>query len=269
MLTRACALVLHAASLAAQTTGFVLVVEVRSEGRPVAGALVSAGGTTLPTDASGTATLPTSQGALVVTVAKEGFTPATSSVNAGPEPVRRLIVSLERQPAFEEEVTVTATRTNKRVEDQPMRVEVVPGEEVQEKIMMAPGSLDVLNETNASACRRPPSRSEAPACAPGVRGATRSARVRPAVYGGPTAPSAHPNRAMDLGRWRSQRTASALIMSASRRFNLSPTAPSKGTRPKVVTETHAAPTWSLDSSPSRRGWSYTSGRRSRHNVGNR
>src|SRR5574339_35507 len=50
---------------------------------------------------------------------------------------------------IEESVTVTATRTDRRIEDQPMRVEVVPGEEVQEKIMMTPGDVSMLlNETN-------------------------------------------------------------------------------------------------------------------------
>jgi outer membrane receptor for ferrienterochelin and colicins len=50
---------------------------------------------------------------------------------------------------FEDSITVTATRSNTRVEDQPTRVEVVPGEEVQEKIMMTPGDISMLlNETN-------------------------------------------------------------------------------------------------------------------------
>src|SRR5688572_18950562 len=50
---------------------------------------------------------------------------------------------------FEEEVIVSATRTGTRLEDQPLRVEVVPDEEVQEKIMMTPGDVSMLlNETN-------------------------------------------------------------------------------------------------------------------------
>jgi outer membrane receptor for ferrienterochelin and colicins len=55
----------------------------------------------------------------------------------------------ESQPTYEEEVIVTATRSGRRVEDQPLRVEVVPAEEVQEKIMMTPGDVSMLlNETN-------------------------------------------------------------------------------------------------------------------------
>src|SRR5688500_19511301 len=56
----------------------------------------------------------------------------------------------EKPPvAIEESVTVTATRTDRRIEDEPVRVEVVPSEEVQEKIMMTPGDVSMLlNETN-------------------------------------------------------------------------------------------------------------------------
>jgi outer membrane receptor for ferrienterochelin and colicins len=52
-------------------------------------------------------------------------------------------------PTYEEEIIVTATRSGRRVEDEPLRVEVVPAEEVQEKIMMTPGDVSMLlNETN-------------------------------------------------------------------------------------------------------------------------
>lgn len=56
----------------------------------------------------------------------------------------------DKQPVtIEESVTVTATRTDRRIEDEPVRVEVVPSEEVQEKIMMTPGDVSMLlNETN-------------------------------------------------------------------------------------------------------------------------
>ena len=56
----------------------------------------------------------------------------------------------EKPPVtIEESVTVTATRTDRRIEDEPVRVEVVPSEEVQEKIMMTPGDVSMLlNETN-------------------------------------------------------------------------------------------------------------------------
>ena len=56
----------------------------------------------------------------------------------------------EKEPAFEDEVTVIATtRTGRRVEDEPIRVEVVPQEEIDEKVFMTPGDVSMmLTETN-------------------------------------------------------------------------------------------------------------------------
>lgn len=49
----------------------------------------------------------------------------------------------------EEEVIVTATRTGKRLQDQPVRVEVLEREEIEEKILMTPGDIAMLlNETS-------------------------------------------------------------------------------------------------------------------------
>jgi iron complex outermembrane receptor protein len=47
----------------------------------------------------------------------------------------------------EEQVTVSATRTERRLEDQPMRVEVLGREEIEEKLLMTPGDIVMmLNE---------------------------------------------------------------------------------------------------------------------------
>jgi iron complex outermembrane receptor protein len=49
---------------------------------------------------------------------------------------------------FEETITVEATRTNKRLEEQPLRVEVLAREEIEEKMLMTPGDIVMmLNET--------------------------------------------------------------------------------------------------------------------------
>ena len=57
-------------------------------------------------------------------------------------------VDLQPQPSLEETVTVVAsTRTDKRLEDQPMRVEVLAREEIEEKMLMTPGDIVMmLNE---------------------------------------------------------------------------------------------------------------------------
>ncbi len=104
-------------------------------------------GVTHKADASGRATVTAAIGALEITVTKEGFLPATTSLSvvAG---VQEVIVELQRQPTIEEEVRVVATtRTDRRLEDQPMRVEVLNREEIEEKMLMTPGDIVMmLNE---------------------------------------------------------------------------------------------------------------------------
>lgn len=45
---------------------------------------------------------------------------------------------------IEEEVIVTATRSNTRVQDEPLRVEVLGREEIEEKLLMTPGDIAML-----------------------------------------------------------------------------------------------------------------------------
>ena len=61
------------------------------------------------------------------------------TVAAGRE--QTVIVELPAQPIVEEETTVVATtRTGRRLEDQPMRVEVLDREEIEEKLLMTPAT---------------------------------------------------------------------------------------------------------------------------------
>ncbi len=134
-------------ALAGQQTA--IQIEVRSDGEPIAGADVVIAGKSFTTAPNGIASATVTAGLVEITVNKEGYLPARISVTIAPRQTQPVVVTLDRQPTLEEEVIVSATRTNKRVEDQPMRVEVVPGEEVQEKIMMTPGDVSMLlNETN-------------------------------------------------------------------------------------------------------------------------
>jgi outer membrane receptor for ferrienterochelin and colicins len=134
-------------SLFAQTT--MVRVEVRQQSTPVAGAEVSVSGTTYTTSSTGDVLVNVIPGTVVITVAKEGFEPLTSTVTVAAGQTQPVLFDLRPRVSIEEAVIVSATRTNTRLEDQPMRVEVVPGEEVQEKIMMTPGDISMLlNETN-------------------------------------------------------------------------------------------------------------------------
>jgi iron complex outermembrane receptor protein len=127
--------------------GAAIDIAVRSEAGPVSGAQVIAGGKTVETDADGHVTLPVAGGAVEITVVKAGFEPTTVSVTVVAGQRRSVAVMLEPQTAVEEHVTVSATRTGKRIEDQPMRVEILDAEEIQEKKMMTPGDIVMmLNE---------------------------------------------------------------------------------------------------------------------------
>ena len=61
----------------------------------------------------------------------------------------RVTVDLEAEIVLKEEITVTATRTEVRIEDVPLRVEVLQQEEIEEKALMTPGDIAMLlNETS-------------------------------------------------------------------------------------------------------------------------
>jgi iron complex outermembrane receptor protein len=73
--------------------------------------------------------------------------PSDAATQKPPEPDKP---QESEEPSFEDEVTVVATtRTGRRVEDEPIRVEVVPQEEIDEKVFMTPGDVSMmLTETN-------------------------------------------------------------------------------------------------------------------------
>jgi outer membrane receptor for ferrienterochelin and colicins len=136
------------AALGAQDRPVDLRIEVRAGGEPVANADVVVRDVTHRTDATGTATIASAPGVVDITVVKDGFLPTSTSVQLTGEPEQRLIVELQALPSVEEHVTVVAaTRTNRRLEDQAMRVEVLEREEIEEKMLMTPGDIVMmLNE---------------------------------------------------------------------------------------------------------------------------
>jgi outer membrane receptor for ferrienterochelin and colicins len=130
---------LNAASAVAQTA--MVRVEVRSEDGPVQNADVVINGATQKTDAQGVTVFTVPTGSVEIVVVKEGFTPASASVDMQANQERPVTIVLNRNATVEEHVTVSATRTDKRVEDVPMRVEVLAPEEVQEQISQRPGDI--------------------------------------------------------------------------------------------------------------------------------
>jgi outer membrane receptor for ferrienterochelin and colicins len=134
-------------TLAAQELGQVRV-EVVASNEAVADAEVVVNGTTTRTDDDGVVTIRVLPGDTQVTVVVEGFLPASVSVDVVDGHERVLRIDLVEQPSLKEEVTVVAsTRTDRRIEDQALRVEVLNREEIEEKILMTPGDIVMmLNE---------------------------------------------------------------------------------------------------------------------------
>jgi iron complex outermembrane receptor protein len=50
----------------------------------------------------------------------------------------------QEPPEIEETIVVTATRSDRRIQDEPLRVEVIGREEIEEKALMTPGSVAML-----------------------------------------------------------------------------------------------------------------------------
>ena len=130
-------------SQASQTT---VRVEVRAKDVPVAGADVTINGALYKTDATGVVVATVTAGAVEVLVVKDDFPPTTAVIQVASGQRQDVVIELTT-PTVEEIITVSATRTDKRLEDQPMRVEVLVREEIEEKMLMTPGDIVMmLNE---------------------------------------------------------------------------------------------------------------------------
>ncbi len=125
-----------------------LRIEVRSEAGPVRDADVIVNGHTQKTDDRGVTAFILPPGHIEIVVIKDGFAAASASLDLSANQQQTIAIDLNRTASVEEHVTVSATRTDRGIEDQPMRVEVVDREEIDEKIMMTPGDVVMLlNET--------------------------------------------------------------------------------------------------------------------------
>jgi hypothetical protein len=103
-------------------------VSVSDGERPLASARVLAMGGEWITDTSGQVAIEVVPGQIRVEVTAEGHVPTTVDIDAAP--CARVKAAILLEPlVFEEEVVVTATRTNRRLQDQPMRVEVIDRED--------------------------------------------------------------------------------------------------------------------------------------------
>jgi outer membrane receptor for ferrienterochelin and colicins len=122
----------------------ILIVEVISEEKPLPGASVVVGGRTEISNEEGRATFDVAAGEYEIAVTAEGLLPVTSRVVMGAQPPPPVQIVISPIPEAAESIVVTATRTDTRLQDQPMRVEVIDREEIEEKALMTPGSVAML-----------------------------------------------------------------------------------------------------------------------------
>jgi outer membrane receptor for ferrienterochelin and colicins len=144
-----CLLVLHAtASVVAHSQQATVLVEIRTPDGPVAGAAIVVNGVTYEADDKGKISISVPAGTVQIAVVREGFARATTTQQLQAGQQQSVIIELQPEPVVEEEITVVATtRTDKRLEDSPMRVEVLNREEIEEKMLMTPGDIVMmLNE---------------------------------------------------------------------------------------------------------------------------
>jgi len=123
-------------------------IEVRAGDGPIEGARVTAGDVSATTGADGRAQLPLPPGELAIAVTKDGFVDVSTTLTVVAGQDASIVVTLSEAPTLDEEVIVVATtRTGRRLEDQPTRVEVLGREEIEEKMLMTPGDIVMmLNE---------------------------------------------------------------------------------------------------------------------------
>lgn len=126
----------------------IVTVVVLRDATPIMGAVVRAGAMQTSTDERGIARLLLAPGPHWVVAAKIGFRPDSVNVTI-PSADTALVIALFAQPVELSGVMVSATRSGKRIEDEPLRVEVLGPEEVEEKLLMTPGDITMmLNESS-------------------------------------------------------------------------------------------------------------------------
>ena len=138
------ALFLPFATVASEESTGTLVVRVRNGAAPVPSAEVSTDGLRARTDARGEVSLALPAGEHAITIGRPGFAQTTLQITVGAGAENTVTVQLQQVRLETEVVVVSATRSGRLVQDQPIRVEAVPQEEIEENLTIAPGNLTTL-----------------------------------------------------------------------------------------------------------------------------
>jgi outer membrane receptor for ferrienterochelin and colicins len=133
-----------ASHLAAQRDSVWLNVHVTGEAHPIPNARVASGTTRALTDTNGAARLRLPGGPDTIVVTKIGFRPESVYVALGAGGDTTLRVELAPEAAAIAPVFITTTRAVRRLEQEPLRVEVLGGDDVGEKSEMRPADARSL-----------------------------------------------------------------------------------------------------------------------------
>jgi outer membrane receptor for ferrienterochelin and colicins len=116
---------------------------------PVEGALIRSENRSATTDAAGRARLVLPAGRRTLIATSIGYVPKRVAVTVIADSTISLTIDVAMEDAMEmQEVTVTATRTERLAGETPLRVEVLDEMEVDENTLMAPSGITMLlNET--------------------------------------------------------------------------------------------------------------------------
>src|SRR5437867_8578233 len=136
--------VLAFGAAAAQESAGTVIVLARHGAAPVPSADVNTDGLQAQTDERGEVSLSVPAGEHAITVSHPGFAPVTLQVTVRAGARLTAAFQLQEQRSESEVVVVSATRSGRMVEDQPIRVEAVPQEEIEENLTIAPGNLSTL-----------------------------------------------------------------------------------------------------------------------------
>lgn len=126
-----------------QITGLV-TLRVVAGGLPVAQAEVTSGEVRGFTNSRGEVALRLPAGEREVVVRRLGYAETSQAVRVPAEGHELVLVELRPEAYALTGIVVTSTRTDRRLEDHPIRIEVLGREEIEEKLLMSPGDIAML-----------------------------------------------------------------------------------------------------------------------------
>ncbi len=131
-------------SLTAHAQMARVTVHVNTAAGPASSVSVASGPTAALTDARGMASLVLLPGTVVIRARRIGLAPDSVSLSLSAGADTSIVLLLREQAAVIAPIIVSSTRTERRVEEEPLRVEVLAGEDIGEKTEMHPADIRTL-----------------------------------------------------------------------------------------------------------------------------